>query len=158
MNEPKTYTIGDKQWTIGKLSWRQRKLAAAFEQRLREQFVRMYELAKKKDDKKQRDKSPDLAGLFQVSIDLDALIYTDDGGLPVFLATILTPVGETFDEAMVAERSKQMEQIDEETIAEVISDFFSRTRSFIKGSMSAARSFEGDANRPSGSSSAQAAG
>lgn len=155
MSDQKVYTINGRKWTLGKLSWRQRKLTVGFEQKLREKFVRMYELGRKPEKgKKNAEAESPIGGLFQVSVDLDTLLYSDDGALTVFLGTLLVPVGEMFDETKIAERAKEIETATEETIAEVLQDFFSRTRSFIGASMSVAPNSKDDAKPSSASSTA----
>jgi hypothetical protein len=62
-----------------------------------------------------------------ISIDMDALRYAEDEHFIRFLATVLVPAeAEKWTPEMIEENKALMWELDEETEAKVMSDFFSR--------------------------------
>ena len=95
-----------------------------FDKKLREKIVELYSLSKNNAD-------VDIAQVFEISVKLDDMFYSDDRALLKFLATILTPEGRQFDISKIDEISIDMENIDEETLNKAMQDFFLRTRNFL---------------------------
>ncbi len=121
--EQKKYTINNKVYIDGKLLWIQRHLISNFERKLREKIVSLYNL-----QPKDTDKEPDIAKVFEISIDLDQLFFSDENELLTFLGTILVREGEKFDEAKIPDYAADMKYIAEDDLGEVIQNFFARTR------------------------------
>lgn len=121
--EQKKYTINGKEFVFGKLTWKQRQLSSTFEKKLREKISEIYALQQKGPD-------IDVAKVFELSVNIDDLFY-EDRELLNFLATILTPEGSAFDATKIEELSRDMENINEDTLSEILQDFFGRTRKFM---------------------------
>lgn len=124
MADVKTYIIGGKKFVLGNLTWIQKKTSSMFDKKLREKIVELYSLSKNNAD-------VDIAQVFEISVKLDDMFYSDDRALLKFLATILTPEGRQFDISKIDEISIDMENIDEETLNKAMQDFFLRTRNFL---------------------------
>lgn len=118
----KSYTIAGQEFTLLPLSLRQKRLAYPVEKRIREIHV---ELAKLEGTEAPIDRVLSLAN------EADEILLSED--FPQFLAAILTPKGKAWDAGKLDELVPVMEQIDEETQAEVLQDFFARNLSSISG-------------------------
>lgn len=111
------YTIAGKVFELRPLTHRQRMLAAPMERRMREVI---YKLADSSADK-------NLKAIYDISLDMDAIVFAEDCGFLKFLATILVPADVpqwTVD--CIEQHYELMWEIDEETQAQVLRDFFSR--------------------------------
>lgn len=111
------YKIAGKEFELRPLTQRQRSLAAPIERRMREVI---YKLADSSADK-------NLKAIYDISLDMDAIVFAEDCGFLKFLATILVPAEMpkwTVD--CIEQNYELMWDIDEETQAQVLRDFFSR--------------------------------
>ena len=116
---PKQYHIGGKLFELRPLTYRQRYLAAPFEQKLRKAVL---EIAKFNPE------SPDsLTRLHEVSVTLDDIVFSKDEEFQRWLATILTPSdAEKWTPAMIELHKDLMWEMTEDVQAEVLRDFFGR--------------------------------
>lgn len=114
-----TYTIGGKKFELRPLTHRQRYLASAIEQKMRKAILTIASLDAT---------SPDaLDQAFDVSVDMDKILFSNDEAFQKFLATILTPAdAEKWMPAMVEQHKDLMWEITEDVQAEVLRDFFGR--------------------------------
>lgn len=116
----KTYEIGGRKFELRPLTLRQRHLASAFEQKMREIIMKIAEAIPK-------DKTQTLRPVYDVSVQVDELLYSEDEALEKFLATILTPAeAEKWTPAMIDTNKEIMWEITEDVQAEVLRDFFGR--------------------------------
>ena len=79
MADVKTYIIGGKKFVLGNLTWIQKKTSFMFDKKLREKIVELYSLSKNNAD-------VDIAQVFEISVKLDDMFYSDDRALLKFLA------------------------------------------------------------------------
>lgn len=111
----KQYIIGGRKFELRPLTLRQRQLAAPL-------WMKILSALKKISDT--RD---DVSGLINISIELDAIILSEDNEFARFLATILTPAdAEKWNEQMIEDNSIIMLDITEDVQAEVLQDFLLR--------------------------------
>jgi hypothetical protein len=119
----KQYTIGGRSYELRPLTWRQRQRASAVERELRGRIVDLARLTNKPESAAEDS----LSQIFSVSCRIDDILLAEDKRFPKFLATILTPSSQAqWTEGMIDTNAPQMEEMDEETLSEVIVDFFGR--------------------------------
>lgn len=129
--ETKSYIIGGKKFELRPLTWRQRKLAQPTEKAI---LGRIITLA---DAFKGSKKTPDTVTLRQVhevSLQISDLLFAEDRSFLKFLATILTsPESGQWKESDIEANAPIMEEITDDVLSEVITDFFIRSKSAMPG-------------------------
>ncbi len=120
-----TYTIGDKKFELKKLGWKQRSLTRGFYEKF---FKKWFESLTALDSiKKAMNTNEPLGGAMahsvEISMEMNDILYGSDD-LPTVLATILSPEGVAWDESLIEENKVLMEEISDDTLREVLGDFF----------------------------------
>lgn len=118
----KQYMIAGKLFELRPLTHRQRSLAAPMERRMREVIFKLASSSSAFSDPEKKFKD-----VYEISLDMDAIVFAEDCGFLKFLATILVPAeAEKWTPEMIEQNYELMWEIDEATQAEVLRDFFSR--------------------------------
>lgn len=111
------YTIAGKTFELRPLTQRQRSLAAPMERRMREVIYKLADSSAEKN----------LKAIYDISLDMDDIVFAEDCGFLKFLATILVPADmPKWSVECIEQNYELMWEIDEATQAEVLRDFFSR--------------------------------
>lgn len=115
---PHSYKIAGKVFELRPQTLRQRQLAAPVWNKI---------VATVRDTVAlQVEKDKTIVDFLNISIRTDEFVLSDDNSFPKFLATILSPLNEPWTPACIEQNYELMRDIDEQTEAEVISDFMSR--------------------------------
>lgn len=115
----KTYQIGGKEFQLRPLTQRQRYMANPFERKMREIMIKIASVSESTPGSLQQ--------VFDISLQMDQLVYSEDEALQKFLATILTPAdAEKWTPAMIDLNKDLMWEITEDIQAEVLADLFGR--------------------------------
>lgn len=141
------YTIAGKLFQLRPLTQRQRSLAAPMERRMREVIYKLASTSSATSDPEKKFKD-----VYDISLDMDAIVFADDCSFLKFLATILVPADvPKWTVECIEQNYELMWDIDEETQAQVLRDFFSRQmNSPLASSVSIKPSTSGQ--KPSGTS------
>jgi hypothetical protein len=120
----KTYMIGGKEFHLRPLTQRQRYLASPMERKLRETILKLGSLSPSHDQSTPKEQ---LSKIYDLSVEMDQIIFSEDEAFEKFLATILTPAdAEKWTPEMIERNKEIMWEITEDVQAEVLQDFFSR--------------------------------
>lgn len=141
------YTIAGKVFELRPLTQRQRSLAAPMERRMREVIYKLASTSSADSDPKKKFKD-----VYDISLDMDAIVFAEDCGFLKFLATILVPTDVpkwTVD--CIEQNYELFWEIDEETQAQVLRDFFQRQMNSPLGSSVSIKASKSE-QKPSGTS------
>jgi|GEM_PF-4817078 len=131
----KAYAIGEKEFELKKLNWKQRSLTRGFYSKF---FTKWFESlsaldAVKKTIGNEQPLDASMQKSVTVSMEMNDILYGGED-VPTFLATILTPGGATWNEGMIEENKATMEAIDDDVLREVLGDFFTLSLQLKNGS------------------------
>lgn len=138
--DEKVYQVGGRRFALRPLTLRQKRDGYQVESALRAVHVKLAEM---------NGKDVPLSSVLALSQEADAVILSRD--FPRWLATILTPLDQT-ESTDRDELANLMEEIDEQTQAEVLQDFFARSLSLISAPTVFLNLFSNETERSTSSS------
>lgn len=123
----KTYVIGGKTFELKPLTLRQKQLAAPMQNKILSAIKKLAAVQLEKERAERENKllqaQSTTLSMFDTSMEMLCL-ETEGDEFPKFLATILTPSGETWKQEHIEQYAEVMLEIDEITQQEVLHNFF----------------------------------